>query len=86
MRVGWILGEVFSGREVQILGASHMVVERGCISWEGGVDSGRVTCSCGKESIFWEGRVDSERVAYICLNGGGGIFCEGGVDSGRDEY
>ena len=29
------------------------------------------------------GGVDSERVAYRCLKEGGGIFREGGVDSGR---
>ena len=31
---------VYSGREGYILGGSHIVVEKGGIFWEGGVDSG----------------------------------------------
>ena len=31
---------VYSGREGYILGVSHIVVEKGGIFWEGGVDSG----------------------------------------------
>ena len=33
---------VYSGREVYILGGSHIVVKKGGIFWEGGVDSERV--------------------------------------------
>ena len=39
---------VYSGREGYILGGSHniIVVEKGGIFWERGVDSGRVAYSC----------------------------------------
>ena len=49
------------------MGGSHIVVEKGGVFWEGGVDSGRVThihlLKRGGGGIFWEGWVDSGRVA-----------------------
>ena len=36
---------VYSGRDEYILGGSHIVVEKGGIFWEGGVDCGRVAYS-----------------------------------------
>ena len=47
-----------------------MVVEKGGIFLEGGVDSGRVAhihlLKRGGRPIFWEGGVDSGKVAYSC--------------------
>ena len=48
---------------------SHIVVEKGGIFLERGVDSGRIAYICLKGGIFCEEGVDSVRVAYICLGG-----------------
>ena len=42
---------------------SHIVVEKGGIFLERGVDSGRVAYRCLKGGIFWEEGVDSGRIA-----------------------
>ena len=48
---------LYSRREWSILGASHIVVEKGGgISWERGVDSGSVANSCGKEEGLYSER------------------------------
>ena len=61
------------------MGRSHLVVEKGGVFWEGGVDSGRVAhihllnggYILGGRVIFWEGRTYN-------LVEKGGIFREGG--------
>ena len=42
---------------------SHIVVEKGGIFLERGVDSGKVAYSCSNGDIFWEEGVDSGRIA-----------------------
>ena len=74
---------------------SHIVVKKGGIFWERGVNSGRVAYRClkGGGGTFWEGgregRVDSESVTLYkrgYILGGRGIFWEGGVVSGIVAY